>query len=171
MGRSLELHIAAIDEEIRALLTGVDPSLQPFFGMMLYHLGLDAERGPSGKRLRPVLCTGRRYRRALPRMTKVYSLNPAVLLRNATRLMWGASALVLLGACALTVAFASSTQDIVVDAWRIEVAGNADELGLLSSAYQLGYRAALLITDALILVAAGHFGWPISYATMDMSGP
>jgi len=77
-----------------------------------------------------------------------------------------AGGLALLGACALTVAFASSTQDIVVDAWRIEVAGNADELGLLSSAYQLGYRAALLITDALILVAAGHFGWPISYATM-----
>ena len=74
--------------------------------------------------------------------------------------------LALLGACALTVAFASSTQDIVVDAWRIEVAHNADELGLLSSAYQLGYRAALLITDALILLAAGHFGWPISYAAM-----
>src|SRR2546426_5176866 len=57
VGRSLEAHIAAVDEEIRALLTGSDPSLQPFYGMMLYHLGLDAERGPSGKRLRPVLCT------------------------------------------------------------------------------------------------------------------
>ncbi|TME27559.1 MAG: hypothetical protein E6I66_13380, partial [Chloroflexi bacterium] len=57
VGRSLEAHIAAVDEEIRALLTGADPSLQPFYGMMLYHLGLDAERGPSGKRLRPVLCT------------------------------------------------------------------------------------------------------------------
>jgi len=57
VGRSLEAHIAAVDEEIRALLTGADPSLQPFYGMMLYHLGLDAERGSSGKRLRPVLCT------------------------------------------------------------------------------------------------------------------
>jgi len=57
VGRSLEAHIAAVDEEIRALLTGADPSLQPFYGMMLYHLGLEAERGPSGKRLRPVLCT------------------------------------------------------------------------------------------------------------------
>jgi PAT family beta-lactamase induction signal transducer AmpG len=73
---------------------------------------------------------------------------------------------VLLGACALLVAFASSSQDIVVDAWRIEVADNPDELGLLSSAYQLGYRAALLLTDALILIAAGHFGWPISYGLM-----
>jgi geranylgeranyl diphosphate synthase type I len=57
VGRTLEAHIAAVDEEIRALLTGADASLQPFYGMMLYHLGLEAERGPSGKRLRPVLCT------------------------------------------------------------------------------------------------------------------
>jgi MFS transporter, PAT family, beta-lactamase induction signal transducer AmpG len=71
-----------------------------------------------------------------------------------------------LGACALVVAFASSTQDIVVDAWRIEVAEDGNELGLLSSAYQLGYRAALLVTDALILIGANHLGWPISYSLM-----
>jgi PAT family beta-lactamase induction signal transducer AmpG len=71
-----------------------------------------------------------------------------------------------LGALALIVAFASSTQDIVVDAWRIEAADDSDELGLLSAAYQLGYRFALLITDALILIAANHWGWPISYAAM-----
>lgn len=71
-----------------------------------------------------------------------------------------------LGALALVVAFASSTQDIVVDAWRIEAASDSDELGLLAAAYQLGYRAALLVTDALILIAANHWGWPISYAAM-----
>jgi MFS transporter, PAT family, beta-lactamase induction signal transducer AmpG len=74
--------------------------------------------------------------------------------------------LTLLGASALLVAFASSAQDIVVDAWRIEVADNGDELGLLSSAYQLGYRIAIIITESLILIAAGHFGWPISYSVM-----
>jgi len=57
VGRSLEAHIAAADEEIRALLSQAEPALQPFYGMMLYHLGLDAERGGGGKRLRPVLCT------------------------------------------------------------------------------------------------------------------
>jgi len=67
---------------------------------------------------------------------------------------------------ALIVAFASSTQDIVVDAWRIEAAGNGDELGLLSAAYQLGYRGALLVTDALILISASRFGWPLSYTAM-----
>ena len=71
-----------------------------------------------------------------------------------------------LGTLALIVAFASSTQDIVVDAWRIEAANDSDELGLLSAAYQLGYRVALLITEALILIAASHWGWPISYSAM-----
>jgi PAT family beta-lactamase induction signal transducer AmpG len=74
--------------------------------------------------------------------------------------------LVALGVLALVVAFSSSTQDIVVDAWRIEAAADSDELGLLSSAYQLGYRGALLISDALILIMANHWGWPMSYTTM-----
>ena len=76
------------------------------------------------------------------------------------------SGLAPLGALALVVAFASSTQDIVVDAWRIEAAESGDELGLLSAAYQLGYRAALLVTDALILVSASHLGWQLSYSAM-----
>lgn len=71
-----------------------------------------------------------------------------------------------IGALAILVAFSSSTQDIVVDAWRIEAASDADELGLLSAAYQLGYRGALLVTDALILIVASHWGWPISYTVM-----
>ena len=47
--------IAAIDEEIRAVLTQVEPVLQPFYGMMLYHLGLDTDASGTGKRLRPLV--------------------------------------------------------------------------------------------------------------------
>ena len=68
-----------------------------------------------------------------------------------------------LGACALIVAFASSTQDIVVDAWRIESADDGDEQGLLASAYQFSYRLALLATDSLILIVAAAVGWRMSY--------
>jgi len=71
-----------------------------------------------------------------------------------------------LGLLALIVAFSSSTQDIVVDAWRIEAANDSDELGLLSAAYQFGYRLAVLVTEAVILIAANHWGWRISYAGM-----
>ena len=74
--------------------------------------------------------------------------------------------LVPLGVAALVVAFASSTQDIVVDAWRIEAADTDEELGLLTSAYQLGYRIAVITSDALILFAASHLGWPVSYGLM-----
>jgi len=59
-----------------------------------------------------------------------------------------------LGAFALVVAFASSTQDIVVDAWRIESADDGEEQGLLASAYQFSYRLALLTTDSVILIVA-----------------
>jgi MFS transporter, PAT family, beta-lactamase induction signal transducer AmpG len=68
-----------------------------------------------------------------------------------------------LGAVALVVAFASSTQDIVVDAWRIESADDGDEQGLLASAYQFSYRLALLATDTVILIVAAALGWRISY--------
>ncbi len=71
--------------------------------------------------------------------------------------------LVLLGALALVAAFSSSTQDTAIDAWRIEIADNSEELGLLTSGYQLGYRVAMLATDALILVIAEHLSWPIAY--------
>lgn len=71
--------------------------------------------------------------------------------------------LVLLGALALVVAFGAATQDTAIDAWRIESAANADELGLLTSAYTLGFRIALLGTDSLMLVSAQHLGWPFSY--------
>ena len=74
--------------------------------------------------------------------------------------------LTIVGALALLVAFSSSTQDIVIDAWRIEAASDSDELGLLSAAYQLGYRAALIASEALILISANHLGWPVSYAMM-----
>ncbi len=70
------------------------------------------------------------------------------------------------GAFALMTAFASATQDIVIDAWRIEAASDSDEVGLMTSAAQLGYRIALLITDALIIAVAAKFGWPLSYFGM-----
>jgi PAT family beta-lactamase induction signal transducer AmpG len=74
--------------------------------------------------------------------------------------------LVTIGAAALVVAFASATQDIVIDAWRIETANSGEELGLLTANYQLGYRVAVLASDAWILIVANHMGWPASYGLM-----
>ena len=77
-----------------------------------------------------------------------------------------AGGLVTLGAAALVVAFASATQDIAVDALRIEVADDEEELGLVTGAFQLGYRLAVLASDALILIVAQKMGWPASYSLM-----
>lgn len=69
-----------------------------------------------------------------------------------------------LGVAALVTAFASATQDIAVDAWRIESAEDEEDMALLTSAFQLGYRFAILAGNALILFFASWFGWSGAYA-------
>ena len=59
---------------------------------------------------------------------------------------------------ALAVAFSSATQDIVIDAYRIECAENQLQ-GVLAASYQYGYRMALLVAGAgaiRFLVAGVH---------------
>ena len=70
-----------------------------------------------------------------------------------------------LGIAALVTAFASATQDIVVDAWRIESADGDEDQALLTSAFQLGYRFAILAGNALILFFAAWLGWNGAYAS------
>ena len=69
-------------------------------------------------------------------------------------------------AFAVIVAFASSTQDIVIDAWRIEASDGPEEMGMLSAAANIGYRIAILVADAAIIAGAQHFGWPAGYVAM-----
>lgn len=67
---------------------------------------------------------------------------------------------------AVLAAFASATQDVVIDAWRIDVADERANVGILSSVYQLGYRIATLIGGALALVMAAQLDWPTVYMVM-----
>lgn len=63
-------------------------------------------------------------------------------------------------------AFASATQDVVVDAWRVDVADETATLDTLSTVYQLGYRAAVLVGGALALFLADAWDWPQVYMLM-----
>ena len=63
-------------------------------------------------------------------------------------------------------AFASATQDVVIDAWRIDVADEQAPVEILSSIYQFGYRIAALIGGALALVLSERVSWPVVYAVM-----
>ena len=63
-------------------------------------------------------------------------------------------------------AFASATQDVVIDAWRIDVADQRAPVEILSSIYQFGYRIAALIGGALALILSERVSWPMVYAIM-----
>ncbi len=67
--------------------------------------------------------------------------------------------------CALFVAFCAATQDVSIDAYRIEAV--AKELqGAMAATYQLGYRLALLAAGAGALYVADFVSWPAAYAAM-----
>lgn len=51
---------------------------------------------------------------------------------------------------AVCIGFSSATQDIVIDAWRIEAAPQ-ERQGMMAAAYQWGYRIAQIIAGALAL--------------------
>ena len=63
-------------------------------------------------------------------------------------------------------AFASATQDIAINAWRIDVADEKATLDILSTVYQIGYRLAALVGGAFGLIIAARIGWPETYALM-----
>jgi PAT family beta-lactamase induction signal transducer AmpG len=70
-----------------------------------------------------------------------------------------------LAALALLVAFSSATQDIAIDAWRIEAVPPPMQ-GVMAAAYQLGYRIAIMVASAGALWIAAEKGWMASYTAM-----
>lgn len=65
----------------------------------------------------------------------------------------------------LAVAFCSATQDIAVDAWRIEAAEMRMQ-GAMAASYQFGYRLAMLAAGAGALFIADLVSWPAAYRSM-----
>ena len=80
--------------------------------------------------------------------------------------------------CALAVAFGSATQDIALDAFRIESA-DADRQAALAATYQTGYRLAMIWAGAGVLWIAArtqgdapgylHNAWQVAYCAMAAS--
>ncbi len=70
-----------------------------------------------------------------------------------------------MAAVAVFVGFAGATQDIVIDAWRIEAA-EARQQGIMAAAYQWGYRIAMIVAGAVPLALAEIYNWRVSYAAM-----
>ena len=74
----------------------------------------------------------------------------------------GEGALTMMALAAVALGFSSATQDIVIDAYRIEI-GEAREQSLLSATYIAGYRIAMVISGAGALYLATWLGDDSSY--------
>ena len=70
-----------------------------------------------------------------------------------------------MAALAVLVAFLSASQDIVIDAWRVEIL-NRDQQAHGAAMIQAGYRIGMLVSGAGGLLIAAYAGWFAAYATM-----
>jgi MFS transporter, PAT family, beta-lactamase induction signal transducer AmpG len=70
-----------------------------------------------------------------------------------------------MGALAVLVAFLSASQDVVIDAWRVEILP-LEYQGPGAGVIQTGYRIAMLASGAGALIIADHAGWFAAYAIM-----
>ncbi|MEM7569435.1 MAG: MFS transporter, partial [Pseudomonadota bacterium] len=62
----------------------------------------------------------------------------------------------------LVVAFLSASQDIVIDAYRIEILSD-EELAYGSATINFGYRTGLLLSGAGTILLSTKVGWPAAY--------
>jgi PAT family beta-lactamase induction signal transducer AmpG len=70
-----------------------------------------------------------------------------------------------LAALAVIVAFLSASQDIVIDAWRVEIL-DSDQQAPGAAMIGAGYRIGMLVAGAGALLIAAYAGWFAAYATM-----
>lgn len=70
-----------------------------------------------------------------------------------------------IAAFALVVAFGSATQDITIDAYRIEAVDKQFQ-GAMAATYVFGYRVALLVAGAGSFYIAALQSWTIAYVVM-----
>jgi MFS transporter, PAT family, beta-lactamase induction signal transducer AmpG len=66
---------------------------------------------------------------------------------------------------AAVVAFLSASQDIVIDAYRVELLAEREQ-GAGAAATQIGYRIGMIASGAGALYLASYFGWFWSYVGM-----
>ena len=110
---------------------------------------------------------------------------PPLLARLGRRRSWIALCQIVLALCFLSLAatdpavslgavagiavigaFFSATQNIAIDAWRVDVADERATVEILSSIYQLGFRISALVGGAFALMLAARMSWQSVYAIM-----
>jgi MFS transporter, PAT family, beta-lactamase induction signal transducer AmpG len=73
----------------------------------------------------------------------------------------------LMALVAVIIGFAGATQDVVIDAWRIETAGDSvAQQGIMATATAWGSRIAPFVAGIVPLYLANSLGWGFAYALM-----
>jgi MFS transporter, PAT family, beta-lactamase induction signal transducer AmpG len=70
--------------------------------------------------------------------------------------------LYVLGAAAVLVAILSASQDIVIDAYRVDTIP-VSERGLAAAVQSFGYRTAAMLAGAVLVLIAAHLGWRLGF--------
>src|SRR6202044_2436738 len=65
-----------------------------------------------------------------------------------------------LGGIAVFLAFLSASQDVVIDAYRVDTIP-ASERALAAASSAFGYRTAAMLAGTVLVVIAGHLGWRV----------
>ena len=103
------------------------------------------------------------------------SIIGAILWMGMTNPLANENSLTIMALAAVLLGFSSATQDVVIDAYRIESA-KSDLQAMMSSSYIAGYRIGMLVAGAGALYLASYFGsekdhynyqaWQWTYAIM-----
>ncbi|MGY9004627.1 MAG: AmpG family muropeptide MFS transporter [Alphaproteobacteria bacterium] len=142
--------------------TGIDRTTIGLFALMGLPYALKFLWSPLIDGLKIPILTRRLGRRRSWMVTSQLLLFPTIIALGLTNPVTDIGHTALL---ALMVAFLSATQDIVIDAYRVEILA-AREQGAGAAAVQLGYRVGMLVSGAGALYIADAFGWSAAYGVM-----
>lgn len=160
LGFASGLPLFLVQRTLQAWMTveGVDLGTIGLFSLVLLPYSLKFLWAPILDRYVPPFLGRRRGWLIITQVALILSIG-AMALQDPER------GLQLLAFNALLIAFFSASQDIVFDAYRIDVLDER-EMGAGAAIGVLGYRIALLITGSLALVLADQMPWPLVYLLM-----
>ncbi len=159
LGFSAGIPILLIFSTLSAWLreAGVERSAVTFFSWAALGYSFKFIWAPLIDRLPLPWLTARLGRRRAWMMVSQMMIITAILWMGSIDPARAHSALNMMAMAAVLLGFSSATQDIVIDAYRIESAG--EELqAMLSATYIAGYRIAMIVASAGCLILADSFG-------------
>ncbi len=154
---------------------GVERASVTFFSWAALGYSFKFVWAPLVDKLPVPLLTARLGRRRAWMLVSQVAVITAILWMGFTNPAEGPSSLFLMALAAVLLGFSSATQDIVIDAYRIESA-EAELQAMMASTYIAGYRIAMIVSGAGALYLASVFGssrgaylysaWQWTYAAM-----